>query len=242
MSFSHITVQPVQASLQGYAKVSAGPATYPKPLISSIPSELSIEIKVKGTNSIILYEEEGMLSAYKASSIAFLIITAITLIVFLIASYFHKMIGLETIQILQFHYFLTMIVEQKNNVFLKSLNVLMYTAFGGYSNYKYFYNISEETVSLASLSIQDNFRFVGLNKYFSLNVNLPLILPFVALVVFTVWMILKTKKRSDYLKNRLQHDKDLYTVRRRSTQWVYDHLVFPSVNLFRMIVFFCTIL
>jgi hypothetical protein len=57
------------------------------------------------------------------------------------------MIGLETIQILQFHYFLTMIIEQKKNVFLKSLNVLMYTAFGGYSNYRLFYSdVSEEIV------------------------------------------------------------------------------------------------
>jgi hypothetical protein len=55
-------------------------------------------------------------------------------------------------------------------------------------------------------------------------------------------MILKSKARSDYMKKRIQHDKDLYTVRRRSTQWVYDHLVFPFVCIFSMIAFFCTIL
>jgi hypothetical protein len=191
----------------------------------------------------LIFEEEGILTAAKASSIGFLVITAISLLFFLVASYFHKMIGLETIQILQFHYFMTMIVEQKKTVFLKSLNVLMYTAFGGYSNFKFFYpDLSDETVSLASAQIPDNFRFVGLSKYFALNVNLPLVLPAMALIVYAVWMVLKTKVRSDYLKTRQQHDKDLYTVRRRSAQWVYDHLVFPFVNLFSMIAFFCTIL
>jgi hypothetical protein len=97
-------------------------------------------------------------------------------------------------------------------------------------------------MSLASTQIPENFRFVGLSKYFALNVNLPLVLPAVALIVYAVWLALKTKVRSDYLKTRQQHDKDLYTVRRRSAQWVYDHLVFPFVNLFSMIAFFCTIL
>jgi hypothetical protein len=153
------------------------------------------------------------------------------------------MIGLETIQILQFHYFLTMIVQQKKTIFLKSLNVLMYTAFGGYSNYKLFYSdVSEETVSRASVEIHPNFRFVGLNKYFSLNVNLPLILPTVALVAYTIFMAIKIKKRLHYLKSKDQYEKDLYTVKKRTAQWVYDHGVFPFVNIFVMIAFFCTIL
>jgi hypothetical protein len=55
------------------------------------------------------------------------------------------MIGIETIHILQLFYFMTMIVEQKNTVFLKSLNTLKYTAFGGYSDYELFYgDISDE--------------------------------------------------------------------------------------------------
>ncbi len=138
---------------------------------------------------------------------------------------------------------MTMIVEQKKTAFLKSLNVLMYTSFGGYSNYKLFYpDLSDETVSLASAQIPENFRFIGLSKYFALNLNLPLVLPAVALIVYAVWMVMKTKVRSDYLRTRQQYDKDLYTVRRRSAQWVYDHFVFPFVNLFSMIAFFCTIL
>jgi hypothetical protein len=153
------------------------------------------------------------------------------------------MIGIETIHILQLFYFMTMIVEQKNTVFLKSLNTLKYTAFGGYSDYELFYgDISDEAEAMASSSVHKSFLFVGLLKYFTLNVNLSLLLPLLALMIYSVCMVLKFKKRSDYLKNRKQHDKDLYTVKRRSTQWFYDHCVFPFVNLFAMIAFFCTIL
>ncbi len=143
--------------------------------------------------------------AYKSAKLGFLVIAAVALVFFIVAAYFHKMIGLETIQILQFHYFLTMIVEQKKTIFLRSLNVLMYTAFGGYSNYKLFYtDVSEENVLLSSAEIHQNFRFVGLNKYFLLNVNLSLILPTLALLAYTVFMSIKIKKRLNYLKSKDQ--------------------------------------
>ncbi len=111
-----------------------------------------MSIDIKGINSMIIYEDERILAAYKASSMGFMIITVLHLLFFFVASYFHKMIGVETINILQFHYFLTMIVDQKKTVFLKSLNVLMYTAFGGYSNYQIFYpTISDGALLLSSL-------------------------------------------------------------------------------------------
>ena len=79
-------------------------------------------------------------------------------------------------------------------------------------------------------------------KYFVMNVNFSLIVPLLALIVYTGYMARKFRKRSQYLDTRQQIDKDLYTVFRRSTQWVYDHSVFPLVSLFSMIAFFCTIL
>jgi hypothetical protein len=94
----------------------------------------------------------------------------------------------------------------------------------------------------SSLSVDKGFLFVGLLKYFALNVNLSLIVPTVALIIYTIKTVLKFKKRSDYLKSREQLDKDLYTVKRRESQWIYDHCVFPSINIFSMIGFFCTVL
>ena len=69
------------------------------------------------------------------------------------------MIGLETIQILQYFYFVTMVVEQKTA--LKSLNVLKYTAFGGYSDYELFYTgITEEADTLTLSTVNKNFVFI----------------------------------------------------------------------------------
>ncbi len=113
------------------------------------------------------------------------------------------MIGIETIHIFQFLYFLTIIVDQNKAVFLKSLNVLKYTAFGGYSDYVLFYgDIENEAKMASSLSVDKGFLFVGLLKYFALNVNLSLIVPTVALIIYTIKTVLKFKKRSDYLKSR----------------------------------------
>jgi len=56
------------------------------------------------------------------------------------------MIGLETIQILQFAYFVRMMINQKNSFFSNSLNSLMYSAYGGYSNYETIYGIDAKEI------------------------------------------------------------------------------------------------
>ena len=134
LSFSLNAVQSAQIKLNDFQLVSAA-KTPSQPTIFSIPPSLSLDIKINGVNAILSAEDEAILLAYKASSIGFTVITIVILIEFLIGSYFHKMIGLETIQILQFFYFITMIVDLKTTSFLKSLNILKYTAYGGYSDY-----------------------------------------------------------------------------------------------------------
>ena len=79
-------------------------------------------------------DNEGLLEAYKAASLVFMVITAFILILFVAGSYSHKMIGLETIQIVHFYYFMTMIVDQKTASFLKAMNILKFSTFGGYSD------------------------------------------------------------------------------------------------------------
>ena len=61
------------------------------------------------------------------------------LIQFLIGSYYHKMIGLETVQILQLAYFLRIATNQHNTFFLAALNPLKYSAYGGYTDYTLLY-------------------------------------------------------------------------------------------------------
>lgn len=153
------------------------------------------------------------------------------------------MIGLETIQILQFFYFVRIIVDQRQSSLLSSMNVFKYTAYGGYSNYDIIYGgESEGAESLTLMTVNKNFIMVGLMKFFSLNTNLSLAIPLVALLVYAITLARKYYKRNSYLKTHCLAEKDQYTELRRRSQWVYDHFVFPYINVFNMLVFFSTIL
>lgn len=46
------------------------------------------------------------------------------------ASYFHKMIGLETIQLLQSIYFFRLVIDPKKTSVLNAMNVLKYSIAG----------------------------------------------------------------------------------------------------------------
>ncbi len=61
------------------------------------------------------------------------------MIQFFIGTFFHKMIVLETIQVLQFAFFVRMMVDLDNVFILNALNPLKYSAYGGYSNYEMFF-------------------------------------------------------------------------------------------------------
>ena len=58
---------------------------------------------------------------------------------FFIGTCMHKMIGLETVQVLQFAFFVRMVIRQKSNLFMNSLNPLKYSAYGGYTNSELIY-------------------------------------------------------------------------------------------------------
>jgi hypothetical protein len=87
-----------------------------------------------------------------------------------------------------------------------------------------------------------NFVRIGLMKFFVMNVNFSLILPCIAVIVYFGYLMRKYKIRSKYIKNRIQSDNDVYTVIKRSGQWIYDHCVFPLINVLNIISFSCTIL
>ncbi len=120
---------------------------------------------------------------------------------------------------------------------------MRFSSYGGYSNYHVFYgDLNNEVTSLTYATVPQNFSFVGLLKFFIVNVNFSLILPFIGIIIFIVYMVKKYQIRNKYLATKDQADKDVYTVRRRNAQWVYDHILFPWINIFNMITFFCTIM
>lgn len=68
------------------------------------------------------------------------------------------MIGLETLQVLQFFYFVRLVIEQNLTTLLQSMNVFKYTAYGGYSDVDLFVAEASETyVPLSLKTMQQNF-------------------------------------------------------------------------------------
>jgi len=184
-----------------------------------------------------------MLLAYQTASTVSIAITVLIMLQFFVGSYFHKMIGLETIQILQFAYFVRMMVSQKNTFLINSLNPLKYSAYGGYSNYELIYGSnSEELKSLTNMSVDKQFVSVGLMKYFTLNINFSLIFVTLALIIYGITLTKKIRMRNQYMLSLAQIDKDKYTQLKRSNFWVYQHLLFPFTMGLNMVAFFCTIL
>ena len=64
----------------------------------------------------------------------------------------------------------------------------------------------------------------------------------IALIVYLIYLARKYYYRTKYIKTSHQYSKDKYTILKRSTQWIYDHFVFPYTMMFNMISFFNLIL
>ncbi len=60
----------------------------------------------------------------------------------------------------------------------------------------------------------------------------------IALAVYSIYFGRKYYYRTKYIKTSEQYSKDKYTILKRSTQWIYDHFVFPYTMMFNMISFF----
>jgi hypothetical protein len=159
-----------------------------------------VDFKLSGINAALIYEQNVILKAYQAGSILSIIISVFILLQFFIGSYVHKMIGLETLQILQLLFFARVIVDQKFTYFLQSMNFLKYAAYGGYSNYSLIYNTdSPEAINLSYMTVDKKFLSAGLMKFFTLNVNLTLTFPALGLIYFTFVFTKKYYKRNRYL-------------------------------------------
>lgn len=75
-----------------------------------------------------MLDTQGSISAIST------VLIVLLLLQFYAGSYTHKMIGLETIQVIQTIYFSRMIVSSKSTSLLQSINNIQYSA-TGYHNY-----------------------------------------------------------------------------------------------------------
>lgn len=169
-------------------------------------------------------------------------IAALLLLQFYVASYSHKMIGLETVQVVQLFYFSRMIIQQQSTSILNSLNVLKYS--NGYSNPDILFSSSSSSLSASEKysTVAEPFLSIDLEKYFLLDVNVSLLPLLIAGVAYFLYLVRKYSAKNNYLESRKQEERDRFTILKRSTQWVYDHFVFPYLMMFLFIAFFSTIM
>ena len=66
---------------------------------------------LEGINWYLYYEEETLVTAFEVSFYLSFTVMILILIQFFVGSYFNKMIGLETIQVVQFVYFIRILLK-----------------------------------------------------------------------------------------------------------------------------------
>ena len=94
--------------------------------------------KLNGVNAPLVFEDEATLSTTKNINIISSVLIALLLLQFYLGSYFHKMIGLETIHVIQSIYFVRMVATSASSSVLNSMNIIQYSACG-YENAELFY-------------------------------------------------------------------------------------------------------
>lgn len=110
----------------------------PEHVVSNL-SEFLQRYQVNGINAPLIFESTLILKTKKIVDLLSLVFSLVILLQFYIGSYFGKMIGLETLQVIQTIYFARMAIVSEDSSFVNSLNKLKYTTVG-YSNPKLFYS------------------------------------------------------------------------------------------------------
>lgn len=88
---------------------------------------LTKTINLEAINAPLTYESGSQQSVFKALNLSGSILGLICLFCYLIATYFHKMIGLETLQFIQLIYFVRLIFPTSVNPSFYSFNSLKYS-------------------------------------------------------------------------------------------------------------------
>lgn len=130
-----------------------------------------------------------------------MILCLLLLIQFCVGSYFHKMIGLETIQVIQSIYFSRMIIHNSGTSLLQSLNFMEYST-AGYENAKILFGENQEIKSY-SLSVQrSQFIKIDMNEYFLMNANLSLFPLCLIILAYVIYLFRKYHHRNKFVSTK----------------------------------------
>jgi hypothetical protein len=106
--------------------------------IKSTTPFISLVHKMNGINAKLIFEHESELQTHKNVGMITTVLTLLLLLQFYLGSYVHKMIGLETIQLIQAIYFVRMLTPSSSSNLLSSINGIQYAS-SGYQNAAWLY-------------------------------------------------------------------------------------------------------
>ena len=192
----------------------------------------SLSFTMGAVNGPLTYESESNMVHYKVFNTTGLVIGVICLTFYLVSSYFHKMIGLETIQFIQLIYFVRLISGSGVTSSFYAFNTLKYA--NGYN----------DILSTSSNSVEDfksipvSFIKLNLKLYFLENCNLMLIPIALATFAYFYYAVKKSRSRTLYSQTKDKIHKDLMVIQNRKLEWIYDSLIFSfTLSLLYLIVF-----
>ena len=167
----------------------------------SQPSSFTLNSRLVGVNAPLIFEKESLLSTHKNINIISTVLIFFLLLQFYVGSYVHKMIGLETIQVIQSIYFVRMLVPAKETSILNSMNIIQYSA-SGYENAEILFGdlTSAENHSLGTVAPE--FSQIALKKFFLLNVNFSMIPLVIAIVLYIVSLARKYNSRNIFMESK----------------------------------------
>lgn len=188
---------------------------------------------MKAINGPLTYSES--FASFKTFKYTGLVIGIICLLFYLISSYFHKMIGLQTIQFIQLIYFSRLICQNANQSSFYGLNSLKYS--NGYNE------ITSGHTSLQTYkSLEPSFVRLQLSLYFLDNCNLMLIPIGFASIGYVFYSIKRSYHRSMFIEKNERIHQDKYTIASRKVNLFYDNLIFAFTLSLMYVVFFSSVI
>lgn len=175
-------------------------------------------------NGQLSFEEKSKLEKDEAVGTAGFVLGMICLVFYLLSTFFHKMIGLETLQFIQLIYFVRVITSEYSQSSLLAFNSLRYS--NGYND---IYKMGEIENSKLANQIPAIFLNMNMKLYYLDNCNLMLIPIGLATLAYVYFSIKKARTLKNYLETKELFLKDEFFDLRRKVDLVYGNFIFSYI-------------
>lgn len=204
-------------------------------IIHSKPQYLYFHLK--GSNGELKYQSESVGEHQKTAGLISFAFGITALVCFVVSNYFHKLIGLETIQFIQLIYFSRIVFSGDSQSNVLAFNSLKYS--NGYSEI----NLSGAKPNANAGEIPPIFFQIQLRMYYLDNCNTMIIPIILATLAYVVYFLRRTRANSVYQQTKQISIRDNIVDMSRKITWIYENFIFPYtlsllyLTLFQMLMY-----